>query len=35
LKKELSKLKKESISSLLTNRYLRLMNFGQTTESEK
>tara|TARA_B110000091_G_scaffold112349_1_gene121513 strand:+ start:71 stop:1039 length:969 start_codon:yes stop_codon:yes gene_type:complete len=35
LKKELSKLKKESINSLLTNRYNRLMNFGQTTESEK
>jgi len=35
LKKELSKLKKESINSLLTNRYNRLMNFGKTTESEK
>ena len=35
LKKELSKLKKEPINSLLTNRYNRLMNFGQTTESEK
>ena len=35
LKKELIKLKKEPINSLLTNRYNRLMNFGQTTESEK
>ena len=35
LKKELRKLKKEPINSLLTNRYNRLMNFGQTTESEK
>tara|TARA_B110000008_G_C16884934_1_gene530476 strand:- start:47 stop:1015 length:969 start_codon:yes stop_codon:yes gene_type:complete len=35
LKKELSKLKKEPINSLLSNRYNRLMNFGKTTESEK
>ena len=35
LKKELIKLKKEPINSLLTNRYNRLMNFGKTTESEK
>ena len=35
LKKELNKFKKEPIDSLLNNRYFRLMNFGQTTESEK
>jgi acetyl-CoA carboxylase carboxyl transferase subunit alpha len=35
LKKELNKFKKEPIDSLLNKRYLRLMNFGQTTESEK
>jgi len=35
LKKELSKFKKEPIESLLNNRYIRLMNFGQTIESEK
>jgi len=35
LKKELSKFKKEPIDSLLNNRYIRLMNFGQTSESEK
>tara|TARA_B100000787_G_scaffold162911_1_gene144094 strand:+ start:423 stop:1391 length:969 start_codon:yes stop_codon:yes gene_type:complete len=35
LKKELSKFKKEPIDSLLNNRYIRLMNFGQTIESEK
>ena len=33
--KELSKFKKEPINNLLDNRYLRLMNFGQTSESEK
>ena len=35
LKKELRKLKKEPINSLLKNRYQRLMNFGHTSESEK
>ena len=35
LKKELSKFKKVSIESLLNDRYLRLMNFGQIAESEK
>jgi acetyl-CoA carboxylase carboxyl transferase subunit alpha len=35
LKKELNKFKKEPIDALLNKRYLRLMNFGQTTESEK
>jgi len=35
LKKELRKLKKEPIKSLLKNRYQRLMNFGHTSESEK
>ena len=35
LKKELSKFKKVSIDSLLNDRYLRLMNFGQIAESEK
>ena len=34
-KKELNKFTKEPIDSLLENRYLRLMNFGQTSESEK
>jgi len=35
LKKELSKFSKIPIESLLKDRYLRLMNFGQITESEK
>ena len=35
LKKELSKFKKEPIDSILNNRYIRLMNYGQTTDSEK
>jgi acetyl-CoA carboxylase alpha subunit len=35
LKKELSKFNKVPIESLLKERYLRLMNFGQIAESEK
>ena len=35
LNKELSKFKKEPIDSILNNRYIRLMNYGQTTDSEK
>jgi acetyl-CoA carboxylase carboxyl transferase subunit alpha len=35
LKKELSKFNKVPIDHLLKDRYSRLMNFGQTTESEK
>ena len=35
LKKELSKFNKVPIEHLLKDRYSRLMNFGQTTESEK
>ncbi|MDC6484603.1 acetyl-CoA carboxylase carboxyltransferase subunit alpha [Methylophilaceae bacterium] len=35
LKKKLEEFKNEPINTLLKNRYQRLMNFGQTTESEK
>ena len=35
LKKELRKFKNEPIETLLNKRHIRLMNFGQTTESEK
>jgi acetyl-CoA carboxylase carboxyl transferase subunit alpha len=35
IKKELNKFKEEPIDLLLNNRYIRLMNFGQTKESEK